>query len=88
MCPRRHAQRAGSAGGSAGGQADRGRFGQQEASYTTRLSDCTIAPFVGPFPLSVAPDGSRFLVHDFNLIHIRGPGGTPLATIPVGSGTI
>ncbi|HEX7337238.1 MAG TPA: Ig-like domain-containing protein, partial [Gemmatimonadales bacterium] len=26
------------------------RFGQQEAPYTTRLSDSTIAPFVGPFP--------------------------------------
>jgi Big-like domain-containing protein/WD40 repeat protein len=62
--------------------------GLRTASYTTRLSDTTIAPIVGAFPLSWAPDGSRFLAHDFNLVHIRAPDGTPLATIPVGSGTI
>jgi Tol biopolymer transport system component len=64
------------------------RSGLQTASYTTRLSDSTIAPLVGLFPQHWSPDGSRYLVLDFNLLQITAADGTPLARIPVGSGTI
>jgi Tol biopolymer transport system component len=52
--------------------------------YTSRLSDSTLAPIVGPFPVW-APDGSRYVVLEFNLIRIMAADGTPLVTIPVGS---
>jgi hypothetical protein len=63
------------------------RFGTRSWFYTTRLSDSTMAPIVPPFPVW-ARDGSRFVVFDFNLIQIMAPDGTPLDTIPVGSGSI
>jgi Tol biopolymer transport system component len=62
------------------------RFGSRIGFYTTRLSDSTIAPIVGPFPIW-ARDGSRFLVLEYNLIEIRAADGTALARIPVASGS-
>jgi Tol biopolymer transport system component len=62
-------------------------FGTRSRSYTTRLSDSTTTPIVPPLPIW-APDGSRFLILDFNQIQIMAADGTPLDTIPVGSGSI
>jgi Tol biopolymer transport system component len=64
-----------------------GAGAQSSEFFTTRLSDSTSAPIVGPFPIWAA-DGNRFLTLDFNRIRILTADGTPLAVIPVGSSSI
>jgi Tol biopolymer transport system component len=53
--------------------------------YTTRLSDSSIEPLVGPLPIW-ARDGSRLVILMNDLLRIMAPDGTPLATIPVPGG--
>jgi hypothetical protein len=52
-------------------------------SYTTRLSDSTIAPIGGPVPVW-AKSGSRAALQRGNLLEVVDPTGTPLAGIPLG----